>query len=257
MRASAWTTIIVPIAAVVSFVIFRRVCAAPDAARETEPISEHERRVYRRWEIFAVVPVFLLVPLFTYLWYLGLTWAASLFDHHAPDTRFLVQPSGLSWIMPAFVLGILTVVIPLEGLYRGLLRERYARYQFHTEGRGGRVARKAFVCLASALSGGAAVWFLAGVTSFSRFTNVGVEIERPLSFRSQFHDYAGVELIEHRATFQHPSGTTEKRPHYVIHFDVGTSWSSREGLRDPVPEVDDQIAQLVSRQSGRPIVERP
>jgi hypothetical protein len=114
-----------------------------------------------------------------------------------------------------------------------------------------------FVCLAVIVFAGSAVLFLAGVTSFSRFTDAGIEIQRPLSFRSAFYEYARVKAIEHAATFRAPIGKTVKRPHYVILFEDGTSWSSREGLRDPVPEVDRQIAQLVSQRSGRPIIEQP
>jgi hypothetical protein len=246
-----------PIVAGVSYALFRWVCAPPDVARESEPISEQERRVYRWWELGSAVPYLLLVPLFGYLWYLGLTRAASLFDHHAPGTRFLVQPSRISWFIPAFFLGAITAVIPLEGLYRGLLRDRYRRYELYSMGRGGAVARRIFVGLAVALSAGAAVWFLAEVTSFTRFTDAGVEIQRPLSLSSRFYEYARVQAIEHRIPSLVRNGNTVRYPHYVILFDDGTSWSSREGLRDPVPDLDEQIASLVSRRSQQPIVEKP
>jgi hypothetical protein len=117
--------------------------------------------------------------------------------------------------------------------------------------------RRVFVWLAALVTAGSSFCFLAGVTSFARFDEAGVEIGRPLGFRSTFYRYARVKAIEHRATFRAPNGNTIQRPHYVILFDDGTSWSTRGGLRDPVPDLDGRIAQLVARESGRSIEEQP
>ncbi len=68
---------------------------------------------------------------------------------------------------------------------------------------------------------------------------------------------ARVRAIEHRTMVRAPNGNTGNSPHFVILFDDGTSWSTRDGLRDPVPEVDQQIANFVSRRSGQAIVDRP
>jgi len=98
---------------------------------------------------------------------------------------------------------------------------------------------------------------VAGVTTFARFTEAGIEIGRPLSFHSRFYEYARVQAIEHRATSRAPSGNAVERTHFVILFDDGASWSTLAGLRHPVPEVDGRIAELVSRRCRRAIIERP
>jgi hypothetical protein len=54
-----------------------------------------------------------------------------------------------------------------------------------------------------------------------------------------------------------PSGKVIDRPRHVLLFDDGSSWSSDSGFRDPVPELDDQIARFVSRKAGVPITEQP
>ncbi len=53
----------------------------------------------------------------------------------------------------------------------------------------------------------AAVFFVAGVTTFTRFTDRGIEIQHPFSFRSTFYDYTRVRSIEHRATFPRQTET--------------------------------------------------
>lgn len=85
----------------------------------------------------------------------------------------------------------------------------------------------------------------------------GLETGRPLAWTRETHPYAEVKSIEQRATFRAPNGNIVHRLHYVIVFHDGTSWSTREGLRDPVPDMDRQIVEFVSRRSGRSIVERP
>jgi hypothetical protein len=237
-----------------SFSILRRIFPA---LTSEEPITDEERSVYRRWEAGAILPFFLLTALLGYAWYLGLTWAASLFNHEAHGTRFLLQALPPYWWIPAIFLGMITSMIPLDWLYRTLLRDRYRRYERYCMERVGFDPRRLYVCIVVIFFAGAAVFFLAGVTSYSRFTDAGIEIQRPFSLRSSFYEYARVRAIEYRATFRAPAGNRVQTPHYVILFDDGRSWSSRDGLRDPVTKVDGQIAQLVSRRSKRPIIKQP
>lgn len=230
---------------------------SPVASDGEEPITGQERRVYRRWATASVMPILILVPLLGYGWYLALTWSASLFQQEAGDTLFLVKPGAAFWAPIAVVLGIVTLPIPLVVLYRALLRGRYRRFQLCCFERTGFDWSRLYTWLAAIVFIGFVVSALAAVTSFSRFTETGVEIRRPLSLRSRFYEYSRVKAIEHRATFQAPIGNTVKRPHHVIIFDDGTSWTSLDGLRDPVPELDGRIVQLVSQRSQRPVIKQP
>jgi hypothetical protein len=257
MGASAWTSFLVPIAVGLSFALLRRFFPVRLADGAEPPLTDEERRVYRRWELGALLPIFLLVPLLGYAWYLALKGASGLFHQATPATRYLVQPIPIFWGLPALFLGIISSAIPTEWLYRCLLRDRYRRYERFCNERAGYDGRRALVWLAGLFTAGSAVCFLAGVRSFARFDEAGVEIGRPLAFRSTFYPYARVKAIEHRATFRAPNGNTIRRPHYVILFDDGTSWSTRGAFRDPVPEIDERIVQLVARRSGRSIEEQP
>jgi hypothetical protein len=257
MRSSTWTAVLTPIAIGLSFAVFRRVFPARVADPLAEPITDDERRVYRRWETGSLLPFFVFAPLLGYAWYITLKGGADLFHRPDPVMRFLVRPSDYFWGVPALFLGIITSAIPINGLYRILLRDRCQRFERYCNERTGFDGSRVLVFFAVLVFGGAAVFFAAGVTSFARFAEAGVEVGRPLSFRSRFYEYTRVRAIEHRATFRAPNGKTVQRPHYVILFDDGAYWSTREGCRDPVPEVDEPIVRFVSRLSGRAIVERP
>ena len=257
MGASAWTSFSLPIAVGLSFALFRWLCPTSLTDGAGTPLTDEERRVYRRWEGGALIPFFILVPLLGLAWYFALKGAAGLFQHATPGMQFLARPTPIFWGLPALFLGIISSAVPMEWLYRSLLRDRYPRYERFCNERVGFNGKRVFAWLAAFVAVGSSVGFVAGVTSFARFDEAGVEIGRPLGFRSKFYTYKSVKSIEHRATFRAPNGNNVRRPHYVVAFDDGTSWSTREGLRDPVPESDDRIAQLVAQKSGRSIVEQP
>jgi hypothetical protein len=257
MQASFWTSALIPIAVGLLFALLRRICPSRADNSSDASLTGEERRVYRRWEVGSVLPLFLFAPLLGYAWYLVLKGAAELVRHETPDTLILVQPTWI-WSLPAGFLAIITSAIPVEWLYRALLRHRYRRFERFCNERAGFDAGRAMVWLAALVVAGSAVFFLAGVTSFARFTESGINIGRPLSLRSESYEYARVRAIEHRSTIQGPGDNKIGRPHYVIHFDDGTSWSTLDGLlRVPEPELDGRMAQLVSDRTGRGIVERP
>ena len=144
-------------------------------------------------------------------------------------------------------------------LLRLVPRDRYRRFVRYVNERSGLDENRAFKWLAALATAGSSVFFLAGVTYFARFDESAVEIGRPLEFRAIFYIYSQVKSIEHRETDRAPSGDIVQRPHYVILFDDGTSWSTVSFFRGnrTKPDLDGQIAQLVARESGRSIEERP
>jgi hypothetical protein len=258
MDASAWISSFLVFKAVwLSFALFRWFFPARPADDAEPPLTDEERRIYRCWEVGALLPFFLFFPLLGYAWYLTLKGASGLFLQATPETLYFAQPSPYFWGLPALFLGIISSAIPMEWLYRSLLRDRYRRYERSCNERVGFDGRRVFTWFAILVTAGSTVCFLAGVKSFARFEEGGVKIGRPLAFRSVCYSYACVQAIEHRVTFRAPNGNTIRRPHYVILFDDGTSWSTRGVFRDPVPELDGRIAQSVARRSGRSIMEQP
>jgi hypothetical protein len=220
------------------------------------PLSDEERRVYRRCEVWGLLPFFLVVPALGYLWFLALRWGAGCFPQNSPDTRFLLRPVPLIWAVPAMLLGIITSAVPLNGLYLALLRSRYRRFSRFCDERVGFDGGRAFAVLVAVCVVGTLVFFTVAVRSFARFTGSGVEIGRALLPGTTFYEYKRVRSVEHRATFRAPIGTTVREPHYVVAFDDGSAWYSN-GVHNPPQEVAKRIARLVAQRSGRTITERP
>jgi hypothetical protein len=237
------------------FELFRRWFPLPALDSSERPLSREERRVYRVWELMASVPLILFAGALIYLWYLALKLAADLYFRVPADTVYLVQPPAFVWIFPAFMLGILSAGIPLNGLYFVLLRHRFRRFSRFCDERVGFDGFRAFRATAIVFIISCLVYSWIVASFFARFTQEGVEIGRPLWF-GNFYNYKQIRRIEYRATFQAPNGNIVNRPHYVILFDDGASWSS-DRLFDAGSDEAAKIVELVSRRSGRAIDKRP
>jgi hypothetical protein len=239
-----------------SFRLFRRLFPLRPLHPSEGPLSDEERRIYRNWELWGLLPICLIVPALGYLWFCALTWEAGCFPPDTPDTLFLLRPDRRIWFVPAMLLGIISSAIPFSAFYFVLLGSRYRRFERFCGERVGFDGDRVFALLAAVFIVATLVLFTIAVRSFARFTGTGVEIGRALPPGRTFYEYAKVRSVEHRASFRAPIGRTVHEPHYVIAFDDGSAWYSN-GVHNPPQEVAARIARLVAQRSGRTIAERP
>jgi hypothetical protein len=155
------------------FALFRCVFPARIAHPSSEPLTDEERRIYRRWDIGSPLLCLPLATVFGLAWYLALTRLGGLFPHESPDTVFVAQPAPVFWGVPAIFLGMLTSAIPLDLCHRAVFRDRYRRFERYCNERVGFDSNRVFIVFAVIILAGSAVFFLAGVTSFARFTDAG------------------------------------------------------------------------------------
>src|SRR5512135_2745534 len=78
---------------------------AHDADAEA-PLTDEERRVYRRWQVGIAWSYLPLVALCSFALYLAFKWTAGLFHKATPETRFLVQTDSDLWGIPALFLAL-------------------------------------------------------------------------------------------------------------------------------------------------------
>lgn len=222
------------------------------------PLTEDERRYYgRRYVGWGLPAIFFFVPLLGFLSYLALKGLAGLFHQATPTTRFAIFPEPIYWALPAGFIGIVSSAIPTGWLFQVLLRDRCRRFERYCREREGCEGGPALLMFSVLVVIGSAIGFVAGVTTFARFEQDGMEIGRTFELRSTRYGYERVAAIEHRTTFLARDGSRISRPHHVIRFDDGSSWSTREFLRVPLPGPDGQLAEFVAQRSGKPITECP
>lgn len=85
------------------------------------------------------------------------------------------------------------------------------------------------------------------------FDERGITTKRWWGSGGGFHAYSTVRAIRPVNYFTAPNGNQVYRPHYVIDFDDGAQWTTRDGLRTPDPAHDATMMQFVAGKSGRQI----
>jgi hypothetical protein len=237
----------------IAFAIFRRVFPyRPPAAVSHRPLEELVKD-YRKWELFAIVPFFLLVTALSILWYLGLRLIADWRLSTLKPNRFLLVPIPIIWALPAFFLGIISASLPLHLLYSALLEDRYEEYTLYCNLRIGFDSWKVFrwTALIFLIACGAGIGLV--LNWYTRLTDDAIYVRHPLSFDEVRYPYSRVAAIAYVATFTAPNGNIVHRPYFAIRFDDGTTWTTRSGLRDP--QLNDWgLMEFVSKAARKPIL---
>jgi hypothetical protein len=247
------TTAVVVTVVAFLFFVFRK--TIPDLSEGY--ITEEEKAAFKRGNFWSNLLLIITFALFVSAWFLALRIVGALLDHGTPGTRFLIQPEKKLWIMPAVFLAIVSMSRPTKRLMRSKYGDSYHRYIRYINEEARFDVGRAFFWLTIVLIVGSAVWFLGMVRGFARFSDTGIELGDPLKLRKSFYEYARVKSIEYTMTMRALNGKLLSKPHYVIVFDDGESWSTFDGRRDQIPELDGQLAQFVSSKSGRPIIQKP
>jgi hypothetical protein len=241
-----------------AWILARKFFPIPAVEPLEPPFTNEEGRFYARWQMVWLAPRFLFVWLLLGgVWYFLLVGLASLFHRVGPGTLYLLPPCSAFWGLPAMSLGILSSAMLMDWLCRFYFGDRAHRYERFSMGLSGIDERRAFPWFAGLVIAGCVVCVLVGLTTFTRFDADGIEIRRPFSRHSRFYGYARVNAIEHRASHRAPSGEIVKGFNHVVLFDDGTIWSTYDGLRVPIPELDQMIVQLISEKARRGVVEKP
>ena len=92
-----------------------------------------------------------------------------------------------------------------------------------------------------------------GLNCYTRITDRAIVISGPLDFHERRYSFDQVESIGSVARYTAPSGKSVLRPHYAIRFKDGTTWTTRDGLREPDPLRDCPMIEFVADAGGKPI----
>jgi hypothetical protein len=202
---------------------------------------EELARRYARWESFLWAGLFLGLARLAY---------ASF-----RDDSFFLPPTMAFWFLPAIFLGILTGGALTHLLYARLLGDRYAEYTLYANLRAGFDTWRVGRVLAAGMILLSAVAVPMGLDCYTRFTDEAVHVNTFFSLGERRDPYADATEIRRIATFRAPNGNVIARPYFVLIFQDGSRWSSRDGLHDDDAKRDQAILAFVSRRSGKPVSE--
>lgn len=229
--------------------------------KSTSTVSLSElREKYTKWELASVLPFFLTSFLGGYLLFAALNWTARHLTPESSGARWLMLPGQYFFMIPAIFLGLAIGGLVTDLLYRFMLgAERYAEFNLYGQLKAGFDTRRvrnflfAILIIPSSL-----VTYLA-MDCYAKFTDDKMIINAFWGVGESTHAYSDITRIDSIARSKAPNGDIVERPHYLIHFNDGYVWSSKNILyridEDPRvnSEKEKEVIQFLANKSGKQI----
>ena len=205
---------------------------------------------YQKWEYLALAVLFVIVPLMTLGLGLAFRWLIGLGNHHNPAIIYQALPDSSHYYGAGMLMSLGLVGIPMELLYRALLKERYAEYTMFTNMKHGFDGWKVFrpmawtICLATTL-------FLVLLSDYYvEIHSNQIKMNDLFSLKEKVYDFneiSGVHFVEHVKTKK----GLRIEPHYLVSFKNGDYWNTNSGVNKEEQSV--AIMKFLSEKSRLPI----
>lgn len=207
------------------------------------------RRRYFFWEAAGTVAMFAAIGIAWGLLVLVGNWRYQ----DTADVLYLAPPP-LLWLFPAFFIGIVTSVLPIDAALRWSLGPRYPEFEAYQIIKFGYDSRPLRAPIYSVLALASALVVAALLDWHVRFGPTDIEIAE-LWNRDTYH-FTYDEVLEIRYAEQRIRDNGKVAgPTFSIHFAEGQRWHVGPGSPPASAARLRQLADYVSQQSGLPIYE--
>lgn len=190
---------------------------------------------YQKWELFALIPLFLFLPLMTYLFGTLLANFYTLVLTKSSDTIFQVIPEQDMWYVPAGILSFGLIGFPMTFIYQLILEDRYEEYTYYTNLKHGFDGLKVFKPMAWIL-GIAATILLLLMTDYSiKVKDNKIILNDFATFTDKIYDFNQIKSIDFvENTITQDKQTLTPNPHYYIRFNDNNYWNTQMGLKNEI-----------------------
>jgi hypothetical protein len=233
--------------------VFRKLAPYKPPPEESPVLSPEQRKYLGKWCVIIGLTFFLFWPVFFFLWF-KITQSLHVFVHSSlGSSAFIIFPLGQGLIVTSLFLGLVTSIYATHYFFRLVLRDRFTKllhYDQICSGMDGRI--NGWIVLAIGVLS-VCFTFLA-LSCYIRFLEDSLVIKPFGAFSKQEYRYSEIAEIRQISAFRAPIGTIVGKPHYQLVFSDGCIWSTRGDLREPDPQIDDDVMKFVSEKSGKPFV---
>ncbi len=215
---------------------------------------EELSRRYARYDILTSLLFLLMSAGMVVLWYLLFTGLAALAHPAAGDFALVVGTDGIYWFMPALFAGLISAIYPTLFVLKRVFVHRYEEYLFYSNWKNGYDVAKSLTSLAGLLAIPVAISVYLGATTYTAFTEERI-ITKGVLAEAKSYPYDEIAEIRGIACQRSAANAfgTPLCDRYEIEFYDGVVWRSIDGLRNPAPQSDYQLAAMASELSGREI----
>jgi len=233
--------------------IFQKLYSTKQIEEDKQYNAEELTAKFKNWNIISLFMGWILMVISMYGWYQALVF---LFNQHnksiVESSKFFVPPSIGIWFLMAMFLGMATgavLAFMLQVLILGQDFPLYIRYYNMKYG------FDAFGALKPMLIGISVIAFVVSSFSFniySSFANSGIAIGQ--GFGTAKYAYSEVAQVKYVLKFRAPNGNIKKNPYFVIYFNNGRKWSSRDRGYNSVAK-NQALIEFVLGQSNKSLTE--
>lgn len=187
---------------------------------------------YQKWETFALVPLFIFLPLMTFLFGQLFSVLFDLTVEKEMDIIYNILPEKFIWYVPAGILSFGLIGFPMTATYKLILgEEKYQEYTLFTNIKHGFDGMKVFRPMAW-IFGIVATIGVFLLTDYSiKISDNKIMINRFMSLSSQTYSYNQINSIHFVEMVQDKNGGTSN-PHYYVKFADNSAWNTFNGLHD-------------------------
>jgi hypothetical protein len=184
---------------------------------------EDNKKRFNRHEKMALlwIPLFIALICF-FVWVIG----TNLTTHFFSDSYvYIVKATGSYWVMNGVVLAFGLIKVPLELIYRFILKGDYDLYMQYTNLKHGYDGNKILKPIGLTFTIVGLIFFVLGLNWFIRYDGNEIEINELFELKTRTYQIENIKSISHYVElFERMSGT-EKLEHYVIVMDDDYTWN--------------------------------
>ena len=199
--------------------------APSDSSAQSQLLPELNQE-YAKLEFRSAFIYLLFVFLCWYPCYCGLLWIRQYAVQQIGSDRYLMLPPREFFLLPAFFVGVIAGILPLDIFYRFRLRARYAEFILYGNLKygfdGWRVIRAASLVTMTL----AAITIFLALDSYARFTEEQIITNGFWGIGEQVRSYQQITKLKSVRLFKAQSGNIVESPHHVIYFNDGSIWST-------------------------------
>lgn len=222
-------------------------------AAETADREEAEAKYrFLAVDLLGAVIFFIIAPVLGFTWYHIIKAIVGAFEQVPPDVIISLPPLSDAWLLAALFLAIFGSAVPIDLLYRSMLRERYQAYANASFRRNPGAFRKLWMM--PWLNWGVSIVIVAllamSINSYAHFRADSIALNPFFGLNEARHAYSDVSEIAQVARYRSPIGDLKDRSHIAIRFVDGSVWTSIEGGRSSDPDLDERILELLQERTG-------
>ncbi|WP_293309864.1 hypothetical protein [Pedobacter sp. UBA5917] len=200
---------------------------------------------YAKWELFAIVPLFIYIALIGYL--LGnLFIFLSKQIQHKDLSLFHFYPNDVFWYGIASIFAFGFVAIPMDFTYKLLLRERYEEYEVYTNSKHNFDGRKAIRPISILLVGFSSLLLFCGLKYSIQIYPKKIVFNKFWSFKPKTQPIVNIKSIYFIEMIKYGDGQ-KSEPHHYIKFNDGSIWNTHDGLG--VINQEDEMIEYLSKKT--------